>query len=44
MPRQAVGRDWEFSLELPSRPVVVHADRGQLEQVLLNLSPTSPLL
>lgn len=38
MLRQAVGRDRELRLELPSRPVVVHADRGQLEQVLLNLT------
>lgn len=38
MLRQAVGRDRDLRLELPSRPVVVHADRGQLEQVLLNLT------
>ena len=36
MLRQALGRDQVLELELPELPLVVHADRGQLEQVLLN--------
>ena len=35
--RRALGPDRELRLELPSAPVVVFADRGQLDQVLLNL-------
>ncbi len=36
MCRQALGNDRELRLELPSNPIVVNADRGRLEQVLLN--------
>jgi PAS domain S-box-containing protein len=36
MLRRALARDQELRLELPPAPVVVHADRGQIEQVLLN--------
>lgn len=34
--RQALGPERALRLELPSRPIMVYADRGQLEQVLLN--------
>ena len=38
MLRQGLGRERELVLALPADPAVVHADRTQLEQVLLNLS------
>jgi PAS domain S-box-containing protein len=36
MCRQALGAARELRLELPAQPVMVFADRGQLEQVLVN--------
>ncbi|HET8648894.1 MAG TPA: GAF domain-containing protein, partial [Gemmatimonadales bacterium] len=38
MLRQALGADRALSVVLASAPAWVHADRGQLEQVLLNLT------
>ncbi len=38
MLQQALGPERELALDLPDAPAVVHADRGQLEQVLLNLT------
>ena len=38
MLRQAIGRGRSLRIDRPGEPVVVQADRGQLEQVLLNLA------
>ncbi|HEU4587528.1 MAG TPA: GAF domain-containing protein [Gemmatimonadales bacterium] len=38
MLRQALGFERELVLHAPEQPVTVHADRAQLEQVLLNLA------
>ncbi len=36
--RKVIGEDIELSFNLPSKSLVVHADPGQMEQVLLNLA------